>query len=294
VVNQNFAVFFVLLVFGCGYPERPKIITLSSAASFRPSSPTEIKSIEQALAAIVTVCRDDLKLPVVQSFEAKLYRNSQSFATFGVDWRAFPVDVANMTAFADGTKIHIDLQKAHDDSGWALLTWLLAHEYGHTIHHEIAGVIPQTDPWLNEGFAEWVAAKTLDALGWQDYRLSIHRVEREAARYLDLLPKLGALRNRQVWDRTRGFTYGRIRTYSLALLAVDRLIQRKKLASAVPLLSANVFNESFGGFYDNLHREILTDLTQEKRQLDADELYSHARWEPVIDGHTSLGVLDRT
>jgi hypothetical protein len=103
----------------------------------------EVKSVEQALAAIVTVCRDDLKLPVVKSFEANLYKNSQSFASSGVDWRAFPVDVEDVAAFASGAKIHVDLQKANDDGGWASFSWLLAHEYGHNIHHEVAGVIPK-------------------------------------------------------------------------------------------------------------------------------------------------------
>jgi len=278
VRNHTFTLGFFLFVFGCGYPERPKVVTISSTESFRPSSPREVKSVEQALAAIVTVCRDDLKLPVVKSFEAKLYKNSQSFASFGVDWRAFPVDVADMAAFADGTKIHIDLQKTNDDSGWATFTWLLAHEYGHIIHYEVAGVIPGTDPWFNEGFAEWVAAKTFDALGWQDYRHSIHRVTNETSRYLDLLPRVANLRDRQTWHRTSGFTHGRIRTYSLALVAVDSLIQRKKLASAVQLLSANVFNESFGSSYDEFDRDLSNYLAGHRRQSNDDDIVDPPRW----------------
>ena len=219
--------FLILFISGCGYPERPKVITIASIDSFRPASPRDVKSVEQALAAIITVCRDDLKLPVVKSFEANLYKNSQSFASFGVEWRAFPVDVADVAAFADGRKMHIDLQKNNENSGWATLTWLLAHEYGHNIHYEVAGVIPETDPWFNEGFAEWVAAKTFDALGWQNYSHSIDRVTKETSTQLDLLPRVANLRVSQAWHRTLGFTHGRIRTYSLALVAVDRLIQRK-------------------------------------------------------------------
>ena len=154
----------VLFMAACGYPERPTVISISNLGTFRPASPRDIKSVEQALAAIITVCRDDLKFPPVQTFEANLYKNSQSFASYGVDWRMFPTDVARMTAFARGSKIHVDLQKVNDDTGWAAFTWLLAHEIGHTIHHEVSGVIPLSDPWFNEGFAEWVAAKVFDAL----------------------------------------------------------------------------------------------------------------------------------
>jgi hypothetical protein len=270
--------FLILLAFGCGYPERPKVITIASIHSFRPASPRDVKSVEEALAAIITVCRDDLKLPLVKSFEAKLYKNSQSFASFGVDWRAFPADVADVAAFADGTKMHIDLQKNNENSGWATFIWLLAHEYGHNIHYEVAGVIPETDRWFSEGFAEWVAAKTFDALGWQDYRHSIHRVTNETSRHLDLLPRLANIRASQAWHRTSGFTHGGIRTYSLALVAVDHLIQRKKLSSAVQLLSANVFNESFGTSYDQFDRDLSDYLTGQRLHSNDEDAIDPPRW----------------
>jgi hypothetical protein len=278
VRNHTLTLGFFLFAFGCGYPERPKVVTISTTESFRPSSPREVKSVEEALAAIVTVCRDDLKLPVVKSFEAKLYKNSQSFASFGVDWRAFPVDVADVAAFADGTKMHIDLQKINENRGWATFIWLLAHEYGHNIHYEVAGVIPRTDPWFNEGFAEWVAAKTFDALGWQDYHHSIHRVTKETSRHRDLLPRVANLRNSQAWRRTSGFTHGEIRTYSLALVAVDRLIQTKKLPSAVQLLSANVFNESFGSSYDQFDRDLSSYLAEQRRHSNDNDIIDPPRW----------------
>jgi hypothetical protein len=277
--SQAFAFYFLLFcVLGCGYPERPRIITISNTESFRPSTPIELKSVERALAAIATVCRDDLKLPVVKAFEAKLYRNSQSFASFGVDWRAFPIDVANLAAFADGPRMHIDLQKANENTGWASFAWLLAHEYGHNIHHQVAGVISESDPWFNEGFAEWVAAKTFDALGWQEYRHSINRVTNETSRYADLLPKVAHLRNRQTWHRTSGFNHGVISTYSLALVAVDRLVERGKLSSAVQLLSASVFNESFGSSYKQFDEDLSSYLASHRRRSNAGDLVHRPRW----------------
>jgi len=51
--------FLALSLAACGYPERPKVVSVSNQEPFRPTSPREIKSVEQALAAIITVCRDD-------------------------------------------------------------------------------------------------------------------------------------------------------------------------------------------------------------------------------------------
>ena len=268
----------VLFMAACGYPERPTVISISNLGTFRPASPRDIKSVEQALAAIITVCRDDLKFPPVQTFEANLYKNSQSFASYGVDWRMFPTDVARMTAFARGSKIHVDLQKVNDDTGWAAFTWLLAHEIGHTIHHEVSGVIPLSDPWFNEGFAEWVAAKVFDALAWQDYSYSISKVTNESARHLNILPHLPTLRDRNAWNRILTGNYGTLRTYSLGLVAVDRLLQRKKLDSAIPLLSANTFNEALGGSYEEFDQDLRRHLSGQQKQSNTFEVVHSPRW----------------
>lgn len=267
-----------LFTLGCGVPERPKVVKLEDLPTFRPSSPRDIKTAEQALAAVITVCRDDLKLPVVKSFQAKFYKNSQSFATYGVDWRAFPIDVEHAAAFARESDIHIDLQKVDKQSGWAIFTWLLAHEYGHTVHHQVAGVIPATDPWVTEGFAEWVAAKVFDALGWQPYGHAVHRSATEAAKRLDILPPLTELRHYQAWQRRLTRYYGHIQTYSLALVAVDRLIRRKQLGSAVPLLSASGFNEAMGGPYDEFDRELRTYLSTYRKTLSTFDPVNSPQW----------------
>ena len=53
------------LCLACDIPERPKTTTISNPPAFRPSSPKDVKTPEQALGAIITVCRDALHLPVV-------------------------------------------------------------------------------------------------------------------------------------------------------------------------------------------------------------------------------------
>ena len=269
----------VFFVAACGYPERPRVIYVANLETFRPSSPREIKTVEQALAAIITVCRDDLKFPPVRTFEANLYKNSQSFSSYGVDWRMFPTDVAHMAAFAQETKIHVDLQKFNDDTGWATFTWLLAHEFGHTIHHEVSGVIPKTDAWFIEGFAEWVAAKVFDALGWEDYRYSIHRASKHTARQLDNLPNLSDLSDLQTWYRIMMANYGTVKTYSFGLVAVDRLLQRRNLASAIPLLSANAFAEALGGSVDALNQDIKSYLARHQSKSNLDEIVQAPHWQ---------------
>lgn len=57
------------------------------------------------------------------------------------------------------------------------LIGLLAHEYGHTI--EAAVSKRHTTSWFGEGFATWIAARTLHALGWQDYSVTLERAKFE-------------------------------------------------------------------------------------------------------------------
>ncbi|MGZ8501042.1 MAG: hypothetical protein ACXW5W_22295, partial [Candidatus Binatia bacterium] len=188
-------------------------------------------------------------------------------------------DVAHMAAFARQSKIHVDLQKVNDETGWATFIWLLAHEFGHTIHHEVSGGIPQTNPWFNEGFAEWVAAKVFDALGWQDYRYSMHRAFKHTARQLENLPNLSDLSDGQTWHRIMMANYGTVKTYSLGLVAVDRLLQRRNLASAIPLLSANTLTETIGGSLDAFDQDIKRYLAGHQSKSNLDEIVQSPRWQ---------------
>ena len=101
-------IFAILLIFGCDVPELPKIITISNTPVFRPSSPQEIDSLEQAMATIITVSRDNLDLPTVDPITIHLYKNTKSFGIlFGRNnW----MDVEGIGATAKGRDIHIDLE----------------------------------------------------------------------------------------------------------------------------------------------------------------------------------------
>ena len=83
------------LCLACDIPERPKTTTISNPPAFRPSSPKDVKTPEQALGAIITVCRDALHLPVVNPVHLSVYKNTASYAFYGYGWSTLPFDVRN-------------------------------------------------------------------------------------------------------------------------------------------------------------------------------------------------------
>src|SRR5207249_1574883 len=114
------------LVSGCGFPERPEIVTVSDPSELRPAKPSDIATPEDAIAAIMTICRKDLQLPAPDRIQLFLYKNSASFASYGQGWSNLPIDVDSITAFTQREgKIHIDLWKTHRKS-WGKLIDVLA------------------------------------------------------------------------------------------------------------------------------------------------------------------------
>ena len=181
-VMAGFALTFLIL--GCDFPHPPQTITVSHPRAMRPSKPSDIKSLEEAMAAVMTVCREDLHLPVVDPIQLLLYKNTASFASYGHGWRSLPIDMDNITAFTETGKIHINLEKTYGKE-WGGLIDLLAHEYGHAIESVIGK--RHTSGWFIEGFASWIAARVLNRLGWQDYALALERAKLELINHRDVL-----------------------------------------------------------------------------------------------------------
>src|SRR5262247_4672543 len=100
-----------LLAPACDLPEPPKVVTIANVPTFRPASPEQVQTVEKAMAAIITVCRDDLRLPVVDPLEVRLYKNTASFASYGTKAWIFRNDVAHLAATAEKNKMHINLEK---------------------------------------------------------------------------------------------------------------------------------------------------------------------------------------
>lgn len=242
-----------LCLTACDIPERPRQVTISHPPVFRPANPEEIKTVEQALAAVITVCRDDLHLPVVDPLQVFLYKNQASLAFYGHGWRTLPVDISNELAFARNDTIHINLQPLPQNA-WGIIAGILAHEYAHTVHRRIAGP-KRSDLFVAEGFGEWVAAKVSHSLKWQDYAIALHRGQREILRQWQSLPDIPTLKDSRRWMRLRDQPNGYTRTYTFAFLVMDRLIQRKGLPVVLEYLregSGDQFIASFNEYVDDL------------------------------------------
>src|SRR5581483_10776426 len=221
---------------GCSFPERPKVVTISNAAVFKPSGPKEIHTLEEVMAAIITVCRDDLGLPVVDPLKLFLYRNNVSVAIYGFGWPTMPTDIRHIAAFAKKNELHVNLDTANGIP-WGYWLELLAHEYGHNIHYEgtkdFHGDLQDSPRWVVEGFGHWVAARILHALRWQEYDVSVHCVLSGVLRHREKLPPLSSLNDAQGWEALANRPYALIRTYQLAFVAVHQMLESKPTADAV-------------------------------------------------------------
>lgn len=234
----------LLLAPACDLPEPPKVVTISNAPTFRPSSPEQVQTVEQAMAAIITVCRDDLRLPVVDPLDVRLYKNTASFASYGNSRWIFRSDVAHLAATADHNKMHINLEKIQH-LPWGRAIPVLAHEYGHNVENDLTSVKVH-GRWFREGFGEWVAARVVDALGWQPYELTLRRIRLELARHREFIPALSKLSDNGDWESFIRKRKNGVRAYGLAAAAVARLIDKNGIASAIEYFRSGDFESSFG------------------------------------------------
>ena len=197
------------------------------------------------MAAIMTVCREDLHLSIVDPIQVFLYKDTASFEAHGQP------GTTNTVAYAQGKKLHINLEKTRGKR-WATserlaIVEILAHEYGHVIQNALATTGRKTDYWpiwFKEGFAVWVAAKVLNSLGWQGYSVSLHRAKLELTHNRDLLTTLDGL-DWLNWHALVGKPKGYIRTYTLAFVAVDRLIEMGGFSATLQYLKTGDFAETF-------------------------------------------------
>jgi hypothetical protein len=233
------------VILGCDLPERPEVITISQPPISRPAKPSDVKTVEEAMAVIMTVCKEDLHLPIVDPIQLFLYKDTASFEAYGAQ-----LGTANATASAQGKNIHINLEKTRGrrwlTSERLALVEILAHEYSHVIQNALArtGLKPDLPLWFKEGFADWVAAKVLDSLGWQDYGLTLHRAKLELAHNRDLLTPLDEL-DWLKWHALAGKPKGYVKTYVLAFVAVDRLISMEGFSATLQSLKTGDFAKIF-------------------------------------------------
>jgi hypothetical protein len=260
-------------IVGCGGGERPKEIVVSNVAIFRPDNPDNVKTIEQALAAIITVCRDDLGLPVTDPLYVRLYKNSESFAYYGHRQSNMPEIVAGFTR---QNEIHLNLEKV-DPGPWGPSITLVAHEYAHTVYYQVVG---RDDPnsFLSEGFADWVAARVLHFLGWRDYTITLYQTKKELSRNKNLVPDISSLRDNRFWERTLQAPMAHLTAFKPAFLAMDRLVQRQGLPATIQFLR----NGDVTGIFEKLLEEFGRDLKNSHLGVTSPEkgkfLLSQPQW----------------
>ncbi len=126
------------IAFGCTVAQPPQLVSIANLPAFKPRVPDEITSVEQAMAAVITVCHQDLGLPVVQPLYLQFFHDTHAFAA-GLRSSGMSVGLAQDTAnFAWGVgqfnRILINTERTMEHP-WRNLVRFLAHEYAHTVDY---------------------------------------------------------------------------------------------------------------------------------------------------------------
>lgn len=102
-----------LTTLGCIVPEPSLLVPISNPPAFRSKSPREIKTIEEAMAAVITVTGEELGLPLVEPLYLHLHKNAESFRAYaGKYGRRLPPDVAQFAVtVAEENRFHINMEK---------------------------------------------------------------------------------------------------------------------------------------------------------------------------------------
>ena len=134
-IRQVALYLLVITYIGCT-PVPPKVINIAKPEDYRPSTPGNVKSVEQAIAAVMTAAADS-GLPKIDSLSLWLYENTEAFAYWGKG-NAKVHEVANEAAVTKGNSIHVNLGSS-GGTRWDLRIGELAHEFGHVLHNSLAG-----------------------------------------------------------------------------------------------------------------------------------------------------------
>jgi hypothetical protein len=166
--------------------------------------------------------------------------------------------VAYAIAVAEENRFHINMEKTQGRP-WSAMIWTLAHEYGHNIEYVFSSLYrgPQ---WIREGFADWVAAKVMDRLGWQEFSTTIQRAKLEVGRQRSTLPALSELEQSRRWNVWTAGATGYIHTYRLAFLAVSKLIERGGLPAMEKYFTSQDFPTQFGVSWSDFEKEFKASL----------------------------------
>jgi len=251
--------FLALVAAGCSLHDPPRVIPISNPPAFRPRGPQQLKTLPEALAAIVTVCTADLELPAVEPLYVNLYGDTSSYSYYTGLFSGAKENKPRLTlALPHENQLHVNLERVRGQS-WGALLRVLAHEYGHNIEYVVGagGTVPR---WVSEGFAEWVAAKVMDGLGWESYSSSLGRTVRELSHYESPYPLLSEVASAPDWTRISAQPQGRVATYDVAFFAVHKLIESKGASAMMNYLASRDFAAAFGRSPEDFARAVAAEL----------------------------------
>jgi len=253
----SFALLLILTCFGCALQSRPQVLAFSDLAPFRPQAPEQITNYRDAVATVVSVSKQ-LGLPTVDPLYLKLYRNDEQFVEGLINARVEPALAQDTAKFAWGMgqpqNILINAGKLEGYPKKSVLRFI-AHEYAHLLEYAVSGNQPSPAQWIREGFAEWLAAKVIDALGWGSYDSELKRAETSVHR-LAFLPKISDLVTLNQWVKSRNTPQGSILTYRLAFVLADRLIQKRGPLALIDYFRTHDFKSSFGVSWEELEAQL--------------------------------------
>lgn len=257
---RRFRAFLLALILGAAagcsaVMDSPPATKITGHPVFRPKMPQQVTNLQEAIATILTAC-DDLGLPPVDPLYLQLYINANAYAYYARDFAPLPKDFVPLTvAQAYGNKLYINLEQKRGQT-WASLLRRLAHDYGHNVQYVLAGRPKSGRQWMTEGFADWVAAKVMDKLEWESYASSLSRARREIARYGAGAPRLSQLESAAAWAKALEQEMGRVKTYHVAFLAVDRLIEKHGIAAMMNYFATEDFSAAFGTAPADFERQV--------------------------------------
>lgn len=192
-----------------------------------------IGDYDRALVSIAAVTERDLGLPKLRA--SLHFFPDRDALQAALEAQGAPSDLARdtaavMMAIGGPGSVYIN-EAAFADLNWNSRIAVLAHELTHTLQYDFAaGRRGSSDQWLREGFAEWVQAHVLDALGVMrrdDIRARSRRWVRDTHARRSL-PPLSTLATFPDWVRVHN-GLARDSLYPYAFVATDFLIERHGL-----------------------------------------------------------------
>jgi len=251
---------YTILLHGCVSAQR--VFPLSAVSNtIRPSS-ANLNDYPEAIAAIVSIVTGEIGLPAPDG-TVTLYSNWMALELAllselqkDAELMEKQLDAKAREKFRAGREERLALQARQlattapavamhkrifinellmVKSSWYERTRLLAHEMAHVVEKGLLdGRAAAPGRWIQEGFAEWVAFKVQDTLGYQSFTKSrennVNAIARaKAFQTFPALTQLNAGDEWLTWVRT----LGNEATYAQAFLAVDFLIEQKGLSAVV-------------------------------------------------------------